>query len=106
MKSDYGTYNLSYTPPESTGYEEYPNISIDMSTGGDANVEQMLRFFEAFLSAAGYILKGDLQIVEREEKKTYNPWDFGPVSAYTPSYGAAQPVSPFSFIGEDAISFE
>ncbi len=106
MNSEYGTYRLSYTPPEPTGYEEYPNINIEMSTSGDANVEQMLRFFEAFLSASGYLLKGDLQIVEQAEKKTYSPWDFEPVSAYTPSYGAAQPVSPFSFIGEDAISFE
>jgi hypothetical protein len=106
MNPEYGTYRLTYTPPESTGYEEYPNIAIDMSTGGDANVEQMLRFFEAFLSASGYLLKGDLQIVEREEKKTYSPWDFGSVSAYTPSYGAAQPISPFSFVGEDVITFQ
>jgi hypothetical protein len=30
----------------------------------------MLRFFEAFLAASGYILKGDLQVVETP---TYNP---------------------------------
>jgi hypothetical protein len=106
MNSEHGTYRLSYTPPEPTGYEEYPNINIEMSTSGDANVEQMLRFFEAFLSASGYLLKGDLQVVEREEKKTYNPLDFESVSAHTPSYGAAQPISPFSFVGEDVISFE
>jgi hypothetical protein len=63
MTSDYGTYSLSYTPPESTGNEEYPNIAIEMSTYGDANVDQMLRFFEAFLSAAGYVLKGELQVI-------------------------------------------
>jgi hypothetical protein len=66
MSSDYGTYRLTYTPPTSTGEEDYPNIAIDMSTGGDASVPQMLRFFEAFLSAAGYVLKGELEIVETE----------------------------------------
>jgi len=64
MSPDYGTYRLSYTPPESTGQEDYPNIAIEMSTGGDANVDQMLRFYEAFLAASGYILKGDLRVVE------------------------------------------
>lgn len=64
MISEYGTYRLSFTPPESTGREEYPNIAIEMSTGGDASVDQMLNFFEAFLAAAGYQLKGDLRVVE------------------------------------------
>ena len=64
MTSDYGTYRLTYTPPESTGNEDYPAIAIEMSTSGDANVEQMLRFYEAFLAASGYILKGDLVVNE------------------------------------------
>jgi hypothetical protein len=42
-----------------------------MSTGGDASVDQMLRFFEAFLAAAGYVLKGDLQVVEPLK----DPWE-------------------------------
>ena len=65
MSSDYGTYRLTYTPPAPDGNEEYPLIAIEMSTGGDANVEQMLRFYEAFLAASGYYLKGDLQVIER-----------------------------------------
>lgn len=70
--SEYGTYRLTYTPPASNGYTEYPDITIDMSTGGDANVSQMLRFYEAFLSAAGYILNGELQVVEDKPEKTYS----------------------------------
>jgi hypothetical protein len=69
MTSDYGTYRLSYTPPASNGDEDYPLIAIEMSTEGDANVDQMLQFYEAFLAASGYILRGDLQVVERESKK-------------------------------------
>ena len=69
MTSDYGTYRLSYTPPASNGDEDYPLIAIEMSTGGDANVDQMLQFYEAFLAASGYILKGDLQVVSPEDQK-------------------------------------
>jgi hypothetical protein len=64
--NEYGTYRLSYTPPNDPS-ADYPLINIEMSTGGDASVDQMLRFFEAFLAAAGYVLKGDLQVVEPEK---------------------------------------
>lgn len=66
MTSDYGTYRLTYTPPESHRNEDYPAITIEMSTSGDANVDQMLQLYEAFLAASGYYLKGDLQVVERD----------------------------------------
>jgi len=125
MTSDYGTYRLIYTPPAPDGNEDYPAITIEMSTGGDANVEQMLRFYEAFLAAAGYMLKGDLQVVERET----NPWamtargsqgtDFIPFSSYvsndniiygaqgsdTISFGAAQAVEYGAKTWDDVISF-
>ena len=68
MTSEYGTYRLSYTPPETKGYQDYPNISIEMSTDGDASVDQMLKFFEAFLAASGYALKGEIQVVEPESE--------------------------------------
>jgi len=68
--TDYGTYRLTYTPPNDPN-ADYPLINIEMSTGGDANVEQMLRFYEAFLAAAGYHLKGDLQVVESDYDTTY-----------------------------------
>jgi hypothetical protein len=99
MTSEYGTYRLSYTPPEPTGHEDYPNITIEMSTGGDANVDQMLKFFEAFLAAAGYQLKGDLQVVEPE-----NIW--GGCYAYTTMGGGqATDFVPFSLNTDDVISF-
>jgi hypothetical protein len=74
MTSDHGTYRLSYTPPESKGNEYYPNITIDMSMDGEASVDHMLRFYEAFLAASGYVLKGELQIVEREEAFNKQYW--------------------------------
>lgn len=68
--SEYGTFRLTYTPPEATGQEDYPLITVEMSTSGDANVDQMLRFYEAFLAASGFNLKGDLQVVEPDRY----PW--------------------------------
>jgi hypothetical protein len=66
MTSEYGTYRLNYTPPNDPG-ADYPLITIDMSTSGDATLDQMLRLFEAFLMASGYIIKGDLQVVEQPQ---------------------------------------
>jgi len=124
MSSDYGTYRLTYTPPAPDGNEEYPLIAIEMSTGGDANVEQMLRFYEAFLAASGYILNGDLEVVVRPRRSVYamtaqgsQGTDFVPFSSYgdhviyggqgtdTISFGAAQAVDWPSYAGNDVISF-
>jgi hypothetical protein len=100
MTSEYGTYRLSYTPPEPTGNEDYPNIAIEMSTSGDASVDQMLKFFEAFLAAAGYQLKGDLQVMEPDKDI------FGGCYAYTTMGGGqATDFVPFSSMAEDVISF-
>jgi hypothetical protein len=101
MTSEHGTYRLSYTPPASTGYEDYPNIAIEMSTEGDASVDQMLRFYEAFLAAAGYVLKGDLQVVEPEP----NPWE-SPYNYVTAGGSQATDFVPFSAVGNDVISFK
>ena len=117
MSSDYGTYRLTYTPPNDPN-AYYPLITIDMSTPGDANVEQMLRFYEAFLAASGYILKGELQVVESEPEPEANPYfssfanfDFGDRVIYggqgadTISFGAAQPVEFGAKTWDDVISF-
>jgi hypothetical protein len=98
MSSDYGTYRLTYTPPNDPD-PHYPLISIDMSTSGDADVDQMLRFFEAFLAASGYVLKGELQVVERDPRLDYNPWGF---TAQGPQ---ATDFVPLSQLGDDVISF-
>lgn len=93
--SEYGTFRLSYAPPAPTGREDYPLISIDMRTAGDATVDQMLRFYEAFLAAAGFVLKGDLQVVEREE----DPW------SVTTQGSQATDFVPFGSLSDDIISF-
>ena len=99
MSSDYGTYRLTYTPPNDPN-ADYPLINIEMSTGGDASVDQMLRFFEAFLAAAGYVLKGDLQVVEPAK----DPWE-GYYNYTTMGGGQATDFVPFSSMAEDVITF-
>lgn len=94
--SEYGTFRLTYTPPEATGREEYPLITVEMSTSGDANVDQMLRFYEAFLAASGFSLKGDLQVVEPER----DPWGHMTVRG-----SQATDFVPLSSLGNDVISF-
>ena len=95
MDSDYGTYRLTYTPPNDPN-AYYPPITIDMSTPGDANVEQMLRFYEAFLAASGYILKGELQVVESEPER--DPWSVTMLGSQGIDF------VPFS-LSDDVISF-
>jgi hypothetical protein len=99
MSSEYGTYRLTYTPPNDPN-ADYPLIHIDMSTEGCASLDQMLRFYEAFLAAAGYMLKGDLQVVEPEP----NPWET-PYNYVTAGGGQATDFVPLSSIGADVISF-
>lgn len=80
--TDYGTYRITYTPPNDPN-ADYPLINIDMSTSGDASVEQMLRFYEAFLAAAGYILKGDLQVVESGYESRYKGSSLSSVGTFS-----------------------
>lgn len=95
MTTDYGTFRLTYTPPETTSAFGYPDIAIEMSTSGEANVEQMLRFYEAFLAAAGYVLKGELQVV-KEVKESSETLKFEPRYSL---YGDFWNDDGFSFVG-------
>jgi hypothetical protein len=104
--SDYGTYRFSYTPPNDPG-ADYPLITIEMSTGGDATVSQMLSFFEAFMAASGYSLKGELRVMEPEEL-------YDRSSTVAQGYQSTDFVSPWppcgdtivrGGIGMDTISF-
>lgn len=109
MSSDYGTYRLTYTPPNDPN-AEYPLITIDMSTPGDANVEQMLRFYEAFLAASGYILKGELQVVDstaKRESVPFESYDFGDdgFSFVGNPYAGTFANDTISFMGVDVKSF-
>lgn len=61
MTSDYGTYRLVFEPPT-----DQITPGVEMTLSGEADLTQMLAFFEAFLQASGYVFKGELQIVDPE----------------------------------------
>jgi hypothetical protein len=79
MTSDYGTYRLAFEPPA-----DQITPSVEMTLSGEADVSQMLDLFESFLQAAGYVLKGDLKVIER-----------------APDYSFSGPV----FVDNDSIDF-
>jgi hypothetical protein len=70
MTSDYGTYRLAFEPPA-----DQITPSVEMTLSGEADVSQMLDLFESFLQAAGYVLKGDLKVIERAPDYSFS----GPV---------------------------
>ncbi len=51
MTSDYGNYRLAFEPPA-----DQITPSVEMTLSGEADLTQMLAFFEAFLQASGYQL--------------------------------------------------
>ncbi len=82
MTSDYGTYRLIFEPPT-----DQITPGVEMTLSGEATVSQMLAMFESFLQAAGYVLRGDLQVIERAPE--YDPWyanvgtEFNPIGFTT-----------------------
>ncbi len=64
----FGTYRLTYTPPEETfGSVE---STVDMSISSEADLNDMLGFFEDFLRATGYQL--DNSVLQLEDRDTSN----------------------------------
>jgi hypothetical protein len=57
---DFGRYVLSYQPPEGA-----VEADVSMSISSEADLTQMLRFFESFLQAAGYEFEGKELCLER-----------------------------------------
>jgi hypothetical protein len=65
-----GRYCLTYDPRQE--YDtEYLEPDIRMSIDCEADLNQMLSFFDAFLKASGYVYDGELQIVKREQPAPY-----------------------------------
>jgi hypothetical protein len=65
--ADFGRYRISYEPGPFDPYSGVLEHAVEMSISGQASIEQMLSFFDAFLKANGYVYDGDVQIVKGEE---------------------------------------
>ena len=63
MSSEFGVYRVSYTP--TSEYESaYIEPTVNMSISGEADLNQMLSFFDSFLKASGYVYNGQIGVVE------------------------------------------
>lgn len=93
MTSEYGTYRLTFEPPA-----DQITPSVEMTLSGEADVSQMLEMFESFMQASGYVLKGDIQVVEKAPE--FDPWyntigtEFNPID-----------FPSFTFNSDDVITF-
>jgi hypothetical protein len=86
---EFGRYTLSYQPPEGA-----VEAAVEMSISSEADLSQMMRFFESFLQAAGYGLDDRELSLERKAPEFDPP---------RPSQQwAGYPASSFS---ENAINF-
>ena len=57
---EFGRYTLSYDPPEGA-----VEADVSMSISSQADLTEMLHFFESFLKASGYYLDGQELTLER-----------------------------------------
>jgi hypothetical protein len=55
---EFGKYTLKYEPPASDGIE--PTVSMSISS--EANLTEMLDFFQTFLKASGYYIADDQEL--------------------------------------------
>lgn len=53
----FGRYSLSYTPGTSFN-SEYIEPTVNMEISAEASLSDMLKLFESFLQATGYVLDG------------------------------------------------
>jgi hypothetical protein len=72
--TDFGRYRISYEPGPFDPYSGVLEHAVEMSISGQASIEQMLSFFDAFLKANGYVYDGEVQIVEGEEAFDKQYW--------------------------------
>lgn len=81
---------MSYTP--TSEYDSaYIEPTINMSISGEADLNQMLSFFDSFLKASGYVYDGNLEVAQFEKPKLDNTISVGePRHGFYPSpwYGS------------------
>jgi hypothetical protein len=105
---EFGRYTLSYQPPEGA-----VEAAVDMSISAEADLPQMMRFFESFLQAAGYVIEGKELTLERPAPEFDIP-DFpyslgdtiiGDTGSDTLSFGAVNFAGMWGGMGNDVIKF-
>ena len=72
--TDFGRIRLTYEPGPPDPHSGVLEHSVEMTISGEADLQQLLSFFESFLRANGFVFEGELQIVEREEAFNKQYW--------------------------------
>jgi hypothetical protein len=91
---EFGKYTLKYEPPSETPEDH----SVSMTISSEANLQQMLEFFQSFLRAAGYEFDGKELCLERSAP------DFGDYSGWGnsgASYWGGYPQGGIAYKGGD-----
>jgi hypothetical protein len=88
---EFGKYTLKYEPPTSGGIEP----TVNMSISSEADLNEMLEFFQSFLTASGYYIADD-----QELKLT----SVSPVSFFNTATTGSFSFSDQSFWEDDGFS--
>jgi hypothetical protein len=72
--TDFGRFRLAYEPSDHSPFGDVLDHSVEMTISGEASLENMTSFFTCFLRACGYIVDGELQVVESEEAFNKEYW--------------------------------
>lgn len=105
---EFGRYTLSYLPPEGA-----VEADVSMSISSEADISEMLRFFETFLQASGYQLDGRELTLETPKYAsgyevnpiTFNDTFFGNSGSDTISFGGANFAGMWGGMSDDVIKF-
>ena len=100
---EFGKYSLKYEPPN----DAPTNHVVEMTISSEANIAQMLEFFESFLRAAGYEFEGKELCLERSApdfSDVPDKWGLSDISANS-VVGGAIAADHWYGAGNDVISF-
>ena len=72
--TDFGRIRLTYEPGPPDPHSGVLEHSVEMTISGEADLQQLLSFFESFLRANGFVFEGRVEIVSSDETLDNNFW--------------------------------
>ena len=103
---EFGKYTLKYEPPDGSPTDH----AIEMTISSNANLTQMLEFFQSFLRGAGYHFEGKELCFEREAPDFSDiPEKWGSAGPFSFGFEAPEPSrqwqgSTVSSTGDNVIA--
>jgi hypothetical protein len=94
---EFGTHKLVYLPPQGA-----IEAKVAVSISSEANLDQMLQFFEDYLKAAGYCL-GDRTLMLKGDNPNFYFDDLA--GEFPMAGGDSLPYDPYNLFGTDEVVF-